>query len=71
MITEYPAEDWRYDQPKYEPFWTAAAALDLKTAALSNFENTGCPHYRVGAIVTTLAASPIPSGIAARIASRT
>jgi predicted TIM-barrel fold metal-dependent hydrolase len=28
MITEYPAEDRRYDQPEYEPFW-AAAALDL------------------------------------------
>ena len=29
MITEYPAEDHRYDQPEYEPFWAAAAALDL------------------------------------------
>jgi predicted TIM-barrel fold metal-dependent hydrolase len=29
MITEYPAEDRRYDQPEYEPFWAAAAALDL------------------------------------------
>jgi uncharacterized protein len=28
MITEYPAEDRRYDQSEYEPFW-AAAALDL------------------------------------------
>jgi hypothetical protein len=28
VITEYPAEDRRYDQPEYEPFWTAAA-LDL------------------------------------------
>src|SRR5438132_755176 len=27
MITEYPAEDRRYDQPEYEPFWAAAAAL--------------------------------------------
>jgi hypothetical protein len=27
--TEYPAEDRRYDQPEYEPFWAAAAALDL------------------------------------------
>jgi Amidohydrolase len=25
MITEYPAEDRRYDQPEYEPFWAAAA----------------------------------------------
>jgi Amidohydrolase len=29
MITEYPAEDRRYDQPEYEPFWAAAAALNL------------------------------------------
>jgi predicted TIM-barrel fold metal-dependent hydrolase len=28
MIAEYPAEDRRYDQAEYEPFW-AAAALDL------------------------------------------
>jgi hypothetical protein len=29
MITEYPLEDRRYDQPEYEPFWAAAEALDL------------------------------------------
>src|SRR5208283_3789338 len=29
MITQYTAEDRRYDQPEYEPFWAAAAALDL------------------------------------------
>jgi predicted TIM-barrel fold metal-dependent hydrolase len=29
MITEYPAEDRRYDQPEYEKFWAAAAALDM------------------------------------------
>ena len=29
MITEYPAEDHRYDQPEYELFWAAAAALDM------------------------------------------
>ena len=29
MITEYPAEDRRYDQPEYEPFWPAAEALGL------------------------------------------
>lgn len=28
MITEYPLEDRRYDQPEYEPFW--AAAQDLR-----------------------------------------
>ena len=28
MITEYPAEDRRYDQPEYERFWAAAARLD-------------------------------------------
>jgi predicted TIM-barrel fold metal-dependent hydrolase len=29
MITEYPAEDRRYDQPEYENFWAAAACLGL------------------------------------------
>jgi predicted TIM-barrel fold metal-dependent hydrolase len=29
MITEYPLEQRRYDQSEYEPFWAAAAALDL------------------------------------------
>jgi hypothetical protein len=28
MVTGYPAEDRRYDQPEYERFW-AAATLDL------------------------------------------
>jgi predicted TIM-barrel fold metal-dependent hydrolase len=29
MITEFPLEHRRYDQPEYEPFWAAAAALDM------------------------------------------
>ena len=29
MITEYPLEHRRYDQPEYEPFWAAADALDM------------------------------------------
>jgi predicted TIM-barrel fold metal-dependent hydrolase len=29
MITEYPLKHRRYDQSEYEPFWAAAAALDL------------------------------------------
>jgi predicted TIM-barrel fold metal-dependent hydrolase len=29
MITEYPLEDRRYDQPEYEPFWSAATALGM------------------------------------------
>lgn len=29
MITEYPLEDRRYDQPEYEPFWSAASSLGL------------------------------------------
>jgi predicted TIM-barrel fold metal-dependent hydrolase len=29
MITEYPAEDRRYDQSGYDPFWAAAAALEM------------------------------------------
>ena len=29
MITEHPLEDRRYDQPEYEPFWAAAAALEM------------------------------------------
>jgi predicted TIM-barrel fold metal-dependent hydrolase len=29
MITEYPPKDRRYDGSEYEPFWVAAAALEL------------------------------------------
>jgi predicted TIM-barrel fold metal-dependent hydrolase len=29
MITEYPLEDRRYDQPEYERLWAAAEALDM------------------------------------------
>lgn len=29
MITEYPLEERRYDQPEYEPLWAAAAALHM------------------------------------------
>ena len=29
MITEYPLEHRRYDQPEYEQFWAAAAALGM------------------------------------------
>jgi predicted TIM-barrel fold metal-dependent hydrolase len=29
MITEYPLEARRYDQPEYEPFWAAAEALGM------------------------------------------
>ena len=29
MITEYPLETRRYDQPEYEPFWAAAEALGM------------------------------------------
>ena len=29
MITEYPLEHRRYDQPEYEPFWAAAQALGM------------------------------------------
>jgi predicted TIM-barrel fold metal-dependent hydrolase len=29
MITEYPAEERRYDLPEYEPFWAAAASLRM------------------------------------------
>ena len=29
MITEYPLEHRRYDQPEYEPFWAAAEALGI------------------------------------------
>ena len=29
MITEYPLEHRRYDQPEYEPFWATAAALGM------------------------------------------
>ena len=29
MISEYPPEDRRYDNPQYEPFWAAAQALGM------------------------------------------
>ena len=29
MITEYPPEDRRYDQPEYEILWAAAQDLDM------------------------------------------
>mgnify|MGYP003694431317 CR=1 FL=1 len=29
MITEYPLEHRRYDQPEYDPFWAAAEALGM------------------------------------------
>ena len=29
MISEYPPEDRRYDSPEYEPFWAAAADLNM------------------------------------------
>ncbi len=29
MITEYPAEDRRYDNPEYEPLWAAAQDLEM------------------------------------------
>jgi predicted TIM-barrel fold metal-dependent hydrolase len=29
MVSEYPLEHRRYDQPEYEPFWAAAQALDM------------------------------------------
>jgi predicted TIM-barrel fold metal-dependent hydrolase len=29
MISEYPLEDRRYDQPEYEPFWAAAESLRM------------------------------------------
>jgi predicted TIM-barrel fold metal-dependent hydrolase len=29
MITEYPLEHRRYDQPEYEPFWAAAVSLGM------------------------------------------
>jgi predicted TIM-barrel fold metal-dependent hydrolase len=29
MITEYPLEHRRYDDPEYEPFWAAAQALEM------------------------------------------
>ena len=51
MITEYPAEDRRYDQPEYEPFWAAAAALDLPLSLHTATRRQGkirgaCPKSR-------------------------
>ena len=33
MITEYPAEDRRYHQPEYEPFWAPAFARAKSSAS--------------------------------------
>jgi predicted TIM-barrel fold metal-dependent hydrolase len=41
MIAEYPAEDRRYDRPEYEPFWAAAAALDLPLSLHTATRRTG------------------------------
>jgi len=41
MIAEYPAEDRRYDRPEYEPFWAAAAALDMPLALHTATRRTG------------------------------
>ena len=41
MIAEYPAEDRRYDQPEYEPFWASAAALDMPLSLHTATRRTG------------------------------
>jgi predicted TIM-barrel fold metal-dependent hydrolase len=41
MITEYPAEDRRYDQPEYEKFWAAAALLDMPLSLHTATRRTG------------------------------
>ncbi|HEX5318670.1 MAG TPA: amidohydrolase family protein [Stellaceae bacterium] len=41
MIAEYPAEDRRYDQPEYEPFWAAAASLKLPLSLHTATRRTG------------------------------
>jgi predicted TIM-barrel fold metal-dependent hydrolase len=41
MITEYPLGHRRYDQPEYEPFWAAAAALDLPLRLLTTTRRQG------------------------------
>jgi predicted TIM-barrel fold metal-dependent hydrolase len=41
MIAEYPAEDRRYDRPEYEPFWAAAAALEMPLALHTATRRTG------------------------------
>jgi predicted TIM-barrel fold metal-dependent hydrolase len=41
MITEYPAEDRRYDQSEYERFWAAAASLDMPLSLHTATRRTG------------------------------
>ena len=43
MITEYPVEDRRYDQPEYERFWAAAAALDMPLSLHTATRRQGSP----------------------------
>jgi hypothetical protein len=42
MITEYPLEHRRYDQSEYEPFWAAAAALDLPESESRRMARNEC-----------------------------
>jgi predicted TIM-barrel fold metal-dependent hydrolase len=44
MITEYPAEDRRYDGSEYEPFWSATAALDLPLSLQTATRRQGRIH---------------------------
>jgi predicted TIM-barrel fold metal-dependent hydrolase len=51
MITEYPAEDKRYDHPAYEPLWAAAQdlgmPLSLHTATRRQGTNSGADRRTI------------------------
>ena len=51
MITEYPAEDRRYDQSESEKFWAAAAALDMPLSlhTATRRQAVRAPHHIVDA----------------------
>lgn len=64
MITEYPAEDRRYDQPGYEKFWAAAASLGMPlslhtaTRRHGKIRGAGAPTLRDASSRATKAFSP-------------
>ena len=44
MITEYPLEDRRYDQPEYEPFWAAAQPPEMPLSLHTATRRQGKPR---------------------------
>ena len=54
MITEYPLERRRCDQPEYEPFWAAAQALDLPLSLHTAKARSASPVTEQGGVAHVL-----------------